>query len=237
MKERPLLMTGPLVRKSLADEKTQTRRPVKSLRVRLRHEVSSDLPAIIRPVVRYGPGVYPAGMNQHGAVHVAGDQGDLGVKPGEFDFVCPYAEGHTYLRKHPDGRQVWHLQVLEEQRLWVRETHQFLEMRDGNTICAYRASCEDDALTYASPRLSTVEAIKVPRWRPSLFMPRDACRLVLDVTDVRVERLQAISDEDVRAEGVADRAAFAAKWDEIYGDGEWERSPFVWAITFRRVTT
>ena len=85
------------------------------------------------------------------------------------------------------------------------------------------------------------------RWAPSLCMPRWASRLTLEVTDVRVQRLQDISEEDARAEGVepdrdywpdparAHRVAFHWLWDSIHGEGAWESNPWVWALTFRRV--
>lgn len=238
MRERPILFSAEMVRAILAGTKSQTRRPVKNLRVRLRHEVSSDLP--VRPSVMARTGMYPAKMNPHGAVSVelppepsSAVRPFLGVKPQEFDFLCPYAHGHTYLRRHSDGRMAWHIQVPEGQRLWVRETHQFLRMDDGNTICAYRASCEGDSLTYASPGRSTVEAVQVARWRPAIHMPRDASRLTLEVTGVRVERVQAITGDDARAEGFADGAAFMEAWRAMYPDGP--LNPWAWCISFRRV--
>jgi hypothetical protein len=232
-----------MVRAILAGQKTQTRRPVKDLRVRLRHEVSSDIPAIIRPVLRYGPGVYRAGMNQHGAVHVIGEQGDLGVKPQEFDFLCPYAEGHTYLRRHPDGRMAWHIQVPEGQRLWVRETFRYVD--DHRMRVAFRAGQEPST--------------DGRRWRPGIHLPFCHHRIGLEVTEVRVERLQAITEEDARAEGVPRddspcdhvrysceeigclgpgyRSSFAGLWDELHvRDGfTWKANPWVWAVSFRRV--
>lgn len=88
-------------------------------------------------------------------------------------------------------------------------------------------------------------------WKPSIHMPKEATRIFLKVTDVRVERLQEISEEDARAEGIANyaaksngekffenmidvREAFKDLWDSInekrgYG---WENNPFVWVIEF-----
>lgn len=92
------------------------------------------------------------------------------------------------------------------------------------------------------------------RWRPSIHMPRWASRLTLHVTAVRVQRLQDISEEDARAEGIlyvpghgdiapADLAegyanfvnskmGFEILWDDIYGAGAWDANPWVAAITF-----
>lgn len=90
----------------------------------------------------------------------------------------------------------------------------------------------------------------------SIHMPRWASRITLEVTDVRVERLQAISEDDAEAEGVglvlADdmgdqreamtkavaksrRAGFQLLWESINGTGSWAANPWVWAISFKRV--
>jgi hypothetical protein len=86
-----------------------------------------------------------------------------------------------------------------------------------------------------------------PKWRPSIHMPRSASRLTLRLTDVRVQRLQDISEEDALAEGVkrsqraispdsADyctaRDSYASLWESIYGPGSWDANPWVWALTF-----
>ena len=80
--------------------------------------------------------------------------------------------------------------------------------------------------------------------RPSIHMPRWACRILLEITDVRVERLKSISDRDALREGcsaadmksgdcVAD--VFARLWASIYGSDSWNANPWVWVIEFKRV--
>lgn len=98
----------------------------------------------------------------------------------------------------------------------------------------------------------------VPRWRPSIHMPRWASRILLEVVSVRVERLQDISLDDCRAEGIGqcdglgskaeiidlairmgtfkqDVLRFATLWEQINGAGSWHANPWVWVVEFKRV--
>ncbi|NUS38297.1 MAG: hypothetical protein HOQ02_04640 [Lysobacter sp.] len=135
-------------------------------------------------------------------------------------------------------------------RLWVRETYfgnhfQHPNEPEGERELHYRA----DGL----PDFEGEESLI--RWRPSIHMPRWACRLVLEVTNVRVERLHALSEDDALAEGCSGamaptwyadrygslcgaqaRYAFAALWASLNGEASWHANPCVWVIGFRRVT-
>ncbi|HBZ2245769.1 TPA: hypothetical protein MG833_00810 [Klebsiella pneumoniae] len=96
-------------------------------------------------------------------------------------------------------------------------------------------------------------------WKPSIHMPRAASRILLEITDVRVERLNAISEEDAEAEVIDMEAlydsqdcydciadhnmtgrptvtgAFKYLWESIYGEEGWKSTPWVWVIEFKRV--
>jgi len=119
-------------------------------------------------------------------------------------------------------------------RLWVRETWR-------PTQCSmptgwpydYRATAEQDGAPSDGP------------WKPSIFMPREACRIMLEVTDVRIERLCDIADIDALREGVLRgqnifntgelRAAYRKLWEQINGKGSWEKNPWVWVIEFKKL--
>lgn len=97
-------------------------RPVDNLQATTRHRVVADL-ADVFPEARKtvaGPGPRAAEMNRYGATSVLADDGKLlGVKPGEFDFVCPFAEGRTYLDRNPDGsgNGTWRIDVKPGQAM------------------------------------------------------------------------------------------------------------------------
>lgn len=114
-------------------------------------------------------------------------------------------------------------------RLWVRETWRPDSMRRGQQKAWYRADFSEDEA-----------AMKT--WRPSIFMPRWASRLTLEVTSVRVERLFACSEADALAEGITaqqgvnPRLTYANLWESINGKCSWSRNPWVWVVEFKRVT-
>ncbi|HEI9618894.1 TPA: hypothetical protein SLH91_003688 [Enterobacter hormaechei] len=96
-------------------------------------------------------------------------------------------------------------------------------------------------------------------WKPSIHMPRAACRILLEVTGVRVERLNGISETDAESEGIDMEAlydsqdcydciadhnmtgrptvtgAFKYLWESIYGEESWQANPWVWVIEFKVV--
>lgn len=149
-------------------------------------------------------------------------------------------------------------------RLWVKEAHYITD--NGNEH--YAVYSEDQQSVYehlaaidsmqADLKLSDSWAKPHRKQRPSIFMPRWASRLTLNVIDVRVERLNDISREDAIAEGLikvehapplavamgchwgfegdgrygSPISAYAALWDHINGAGAWESNPWIVAYTF-----
>lgn len=149
-------------------------------------------------------------------------------------------------------------------RLWVRETWRTQELAGGLDGIRYAA---DDAFRPIDNTTEAAEAWvtahdKRDRWRPSIFMRLWMSRITLEVTDVRVERLHAITEEDAEREGVerfrfyepgddlgdeinghgyapplcSYLGAFEELWDAINGKRTpWADNPWVWRVAFRRV--
>ncbi|MGP7665828.1 hypothetical protein ACTZVH_14350 [Klebsiella pneumoniae] len=136
-------------------------------------------------------------------------------------------------------------------RIWVRET--WAEAgASAPDLKLYRANYPE----HVPSIYENVPPAEEIRWTPSIHMPRTASRIQLEITDVRVERLNAISEEDARAEGIIDGGclncgepepcgcanpepdatdAFAYLWQSIYGQESWNADPWVWVIEFKRV--
>ncbi|ENN8377994.1 hypothetical protein ACAX46_003451 [Providencia rettgeri] len=140
-------------------------------------------------------------------------------------------------------------------RLWVRETWQgpLVDYAEADKLfkdpepyqkienCVYKA----DGI--AAPEYTDCDDNLRQGWRPSSNMPRWASRITLEITDVRVERLQAASDDDFKAEGYPMERAltggstdafcwFRHLWDSVSKpDCNFESNPWVWVIEFKRV--
>ncbi|VUT04723.1 hypothetical protein SB6415_02135 [Klebsiella pasteurii] len=244
MKERGMIFNGEMVRAILDGRKTQTRRIMKPQP---------------EPCPRGGHW-WPSNVFKtmlHVEEEMQNGKGGWGGLVGD---ACPFGDVGD--------------------RIWVRETWATLGNEDGccvdweGNLCKgdersaariYRASCEqrpgdyglwsipDDA--YWKPH--TKEHKFEGAWRPSIHMPRWASRILLEITDVRVERLNAISEEDATAEGVPPagsllpdyqgtfltpkgdyataKVAFQRLWESIYGAENWLANPWVWVIEFKRV--
>nr|WP_325049320.1 hypothetical protein [Pseudomonas mendocina] len=227
MKERPILFSGAMVRAILEGRKTVTRRAVK-------HQ--PDVPvtdAIPRRNYPHGPATVDWYWRpQHGHLN--------GVPSNGWDFKCPYGQPGD--------------------RLWVRENTEAAVSPCGSVILSrYSADkapvllsgCKDPAFDG-----SVAHWIYPRNTRPSIHMPRRACRILLEITDVRVERLQDISRQHALAEGISPPSsgrfhcgydeegevtskspitAFAWLWNSINGEGAWAENPWVWVVEFKRV--
>lgn len=149
-------------------------------------------------------------------------------------------------------------------QLWVRETFyiDWTPLDEGPLPKEWPDDLPDDCIYYLAdgnccaqiPECQCASEGK-PRWRPSIHMPRWASRITLEITGVRVERLQDISDEDAIAEGCPGSfipatcfngeisgpggqlpaEEFAELWESINGPGSWERNDWCWVLEFRRV--
>ncbi|HHM5622836.1 TPA: hypothetical protein ACRNOX_000238 [Pseudomonas aeruginosa] len=161
------------------------------------------------------------------------------------DRACPYGQPGDRLWV----REAWQGPLIsdEEQdanQSWWKDMTKF--QNPGH--CAYRASGDDNE--YFDP-----DGYFHCKWKPSIHMPRWASRILLEITAVRVERLQDISEEQALAEGVrgepcdharqacADigcwgdtaKGAFGFLWESLNGEGSWAANPWVWVIEFKRV--
>jgi hypothetical protein len=150
-------------------------------------------------------------------------------------------------------------------RLWVRETHRYGVHDDLWDAVEYKADgawMKPSGLDQSTGWKFSQECDSdTHRWRSPIFMPRWASRILLEVTDVRVERVQEISEADVLAEGVdyengetaewfdegehyyiagsphtGEKYAFMCLWDSINAKTyPWDSNPWVWAVSFKRV--
>lgn len=243
MSEHPIIFSAPMVRAIFAATKTQTRRIVK-----------------------------PQPTRQTEAGGVAWDGPDNGLGGMYNRLVLDNSEGlGGVLERCPYG--------VPGDRLWVRETFTLENCQevgwyepphtDGRPLRTHQHP--DDGTWWEQPHyLATDPAPELVvdndsgepgcKWTPSIFMPRWASRLTLELTEVRVQRLQEISEEDARAEGMqfhdglgighsgwrhdlnygsvegTAREAFAVAWDLINGKrAPWASNPWAWCLSFRRV--
>lgn len=165
--------------------------------------------------------------------------------------------------KKPGSNKNWHVYDPDAiqacpfgvpgDRLWVRESFIYepdeyewevstsVPVRD--RFIAYRADCPAGL------------ACMTGRWSPSIHMPRHLSRIDLEITDVRLEWLQSISECDARAEGAlcvdelsgrevlspqtenagSFKFGFQCVWEGLHGATSWAANPIVWAIEFRRI--
>lgn len=233
MKERPILFNSPMVRAILEGRKGQTRRVVKP-------QPACD--GIISDGPIHGPEMYePVAYDRHGEMIPGAEIFGIYDDSGEWGVKCPY------------GRL--------GDRLWVRETWSAHFMyndvkpseiyhEDGDSLWCHATSDE-------SPVRGSCHGDQRGKWRPSIFMPRWASRILLEITGIRVERLNDISRADAENEGLSmwphkgdyawgydggheaghgsPTGAFMALWGSINGADSWKANPWVWVVKFKRI--
>lgn len=170
-------------------------------------------------------------------------------QPRRVDGGVPFGDAAAWAHAEPGSAVMRCPYGQRGDRLWVRET--WLTVNGDDTF--YRADYMQDR---AGDRAHGVA------WRPSIHMPRSRSRITLEVTGVRVERLQDISEADAVAEGVfrkvgttqlgdvvetatggeliyavptQARKEYRRLWDTINGDGAWAANPWVWVVTFKKI--
>lgn len=222
-KARPILFSAPMVRALLDGRKTQTRRIAK-------HPLLDDVP------------------NPLDVVHE-----NLRHAAPYLDSYC----GGAKTSENPRGMTEWWCWWTRDDRpchqfkcpygkpgdlLWARETWQALSFGDYQPTKHHVA----DVRFAATDALgSTDKDVRGYSWRPAIHMPRWASRITLELTGVKIERLNDISKQDVIAEGITERDGapiedavcgwhepYAALWEKLNGPGSWEDNPWVWALEF-----
>jgi len=205
---RPILFSAPMVRALLEGRKTQTRRVVK------------PQPPEGTDALRDIPG-----ENRWWAAYATHDANGVTYRPlgsdQQHSWRCPYGQPGNLLYV----KEAWaqrldrdHLNGTELYESGVREAWYWA---DGPGKCC-RTGCAGAA----------------GRYRHARFMPRWASRLTLRITDVRVEQLQDISDEDAIAEGLMTPSpvvAYRDLWKSIHGPGSWDANPWVWVLAFETI--
>lgn len=232
-----MLFSGEMVRAILSGKKTQTRRPV-TPRTSLVNGHS--------PCMKADPEIISAWPNLDFAKAWVDNGPSPAGNPGQY-LQVPGGD---------DSTQRVCSRIQPGDRIWVRETHR-VNIGGGVSYQADQPERDaDDERELA--RLGPQHAAEL-RWRPSIHMPRWAARIVLEVTEVRAQRVQDIGEDDAKAEGVsllectyvgrcnsnrcpmhglARRYArgFEMLWSGMYADGlGWVANPLVWALTLRRV--
>ena len=226
MTERPILFSTAMVEAILDERKTQTRR-------------------IMRPQP------VPDTAHPKAVLHLDPFETTKGLHFRERTTLHLELVGETIAGPR-ESMGDWHTPPAQPgDLLWVRETWRPVERRDDDILVRYRAG---DVERWTPGTWAGKDGVDRPlrdQWYPGIHMPRWACRLVLEVEDVRAEPLAAISTANIEAEGVdlddlktttdpqyTARSRWVDLWDGINGtrhDGAyaWARNPWVWVLTFK----
>lgn len=223
MTDRPILFSGAMVRALLAGTKTQTRRVVKPQPRRVDGGVPfGDAPQWAR--AEPGTAMMHCPYGKRGEKLWVKETWRIGAwDENEGAFAIDYCDGpdKTWRKtpETPEGEDLFN-------RLWYQSTDE---------LWAKGVKPDPEGNYHWQPGESPL------RWRPSIHMPRWASRITLEITGVRVERLQDISEADAQAEGAYTDPACPAYdtyrdvWEQINGPGSWAANPWVWVVEFRRL--
>lgn len=239
MKERPILFNGEMVRAILDGRKTQTRRMVKPQPFEDGYfEGTPSFDQFAKQCCTADPRIAEFSAEAVG-----------GGAWREEAVLCPYG---TW------GDSLW---VRETWKPDVDDMTSTIRYRaDGANISIQNTKSAADAWLGVRRDEEQYPYFEEPKWRPSIFMPRWASRITLEITDIRVERLNSISEQDAIAEGLRifneDNAnlyyssiahelewpndwqldpvdAYRALWEIINGKGSWDANPWVWVVEFK----
>lgn len=249
MKERPILFSAPMVRAILDGQKTQTRRlmnpqpkPVYGRKIvassvfdvlvgNVTQENEDTLMGWESPQIEWSAGMgesFSVGGCRHGDI---GDR--LWVKE-TWQLVRPTDWEGNYV----ESVELWDDKIPKEEPVSDAKRSKWRVWYGADLF----GRDEDPTITRADRKDWMVQA-----WRPSIYMPRWASRILLEIVDVRVERLHAITEKDAAAEGVnpmvvlpgdvvSHVSGFAMLWDAINHDrAPWDSNPWVWVISFKRL--
>lgn len=234
MNEKPIIFSTEMVQAILEDKKTQTRR-------------LSGLEDV---------NAYPGSLSGEGSMGTLGYKGlvktDYYLKPSsKREFQNHPKAFHWFLGENEQEKEINPIPVkcpygAPGDFLWVREKWQ---AQNTNGQWWHEVKAEDRALwnwAWTNPVHPAYDAMP-PRWLPAIHMPRMACRIILEIVDLRVERLCEISNQDAIAEGVtgysspyseegpSPRDRYSELWERINGVHSWNVNPWVWVIEFKPV--
>ena len=180
----------------------------------------------------------------------------LSTVTGSSGFI--YAVDSTYSQPWPDVRRMrWDCPYGQPgDLLWVRETFCPIYSQDPNYNGGQPIEHDYRATYKNGDRLGDLLGIK-KQWKSSRYMPRRASRITLEITGVRIERLQGISESDAIAEGCSKnhngyywggphavsglkqmataKSAYNDLWTSINGPDSWAANPWVWVVEFKKV--
>ncbi|MGM3315446.1 hypothetical protein ACS136_30175 [Enterobacter hormaechei subsp. steigerwaltii] len=241
MKERGMIFNGEMVRAILDGRKTQTRRIMKIQPSDGFHPTNNGYDLDLK-AHWYTPGV----VDKNGYLQPA-KKDVFGVADENEGYTCPFGAVGDSIWVRETWGVVSH-ELDEDGRIQPlspdRPATAIHEMPFGNGYYSGHAIyAADGDFTWGDD-----DGYEDGRscWKPSIHMPRAACRILLEVTGVRVERLRDLSEDDAKSEGITPtsggvlpgweyRINFRDLWMSIYGSDNWEANPWVWVIEFKRI--